>query len=388
MPVKNKTKWTKDLMRVYQRFPSVIRSKYWPDVIKAANSGHVDAAIAIAQDHEGSHKSVRAANVIARRIRIQRVALFALQKQSEVRIRAIFQTTSANIRAIALTAKKGLGSIPRSRKKMHEEVMLLRVELKKEITNIIWQSLVLGIKNMGEAIKPVIRQNQESFAEEIADVQLLEERLTLGVTHHISGKADRTQTDLGSDKWNNILDQLYANIVAKNNEGLTPSQRIWDLTNTMDNNLRKTLITEIAAGTSPSEIADQLQKYVYTDGVDENIDTGPGIYKDPFANAMRLARTETSRAYADATGAWAQNKSWIEGIQPTLSPAHDQADECDDYAEGDPLDPSEFADTFPLHPHCMCYGTYVIKDDYLTGDGETDNSDQSDNSGDGSTEGE
>lgn len=388
MPVKNKTKWTKNLMRVYQRFPSAIKSKYWPDIVTAANNGHVDAAIAMAQDHEGSSKSVRAANVIARRIRIQRVALFALQKQSEVRVRAIFQTTNANVRAIALATKKGLGSIPRTRRRLHQEVMLLRVALKKEITDVIWQSLVLGIKNMGEAIKPIIRQNQESFAEEIADVQLLEERLTLGVTHHISGKADRTQTDLGSDKWNNILDKLYQNIVAKNNEGLTPSERIWDLTNTMDNNLRKTLITEIAAGTSSEDIADQLQKYIYTEGVDNDTPSGPGIYKDPFMNALRLTYTETGRAYSDASGAWAQNKSWIEGMQPTLSPAHAEDDECDDYAEGDPLTPEEFADTFPLHPWCMCHGTYIIKDEYLTGDNETDNSDQSDQSGDGNTEGE
>jgi hypothetical protein len=80
---------------------------------------------------------------------------------------------------------------------------------------------------------------------------------------------------------------------------------------------------------------------------------------------MRLARTETNRAYTQATAKFAENKPWVIGMQVTLSPEHDQFDECDDLANGDVLTPDEFASTIPAHPHCMCYGTYVIDPQYL-----------------------
>lgn len=366
-------------MRVYQKYPAAIRSTQWPDIVRAANNGHVDAAMAIAQDHQDTHKSIKAQNVIARRIRILRVSLFALQKQSEGRIRAIFNRTAVAVRDAVASQAKSVGALSRVRKSIHVEIVNLRISLKKEMTDIIWTSILLGVKNMGDAIKPIIRQHQESFAEELEDVALIEERLSVGLTYHITGNQangkTKAEVDLGSDKWNEILNRLYTNIVSSNSEGMTPSDRIWDLTNRMELDVKRRLISDIANGVSPNDIADQIQKYIYVNGVDPDLETGPGIYRSAFKNAMRLARTETSRAYSDATGAWAENKSWIEGIQPTLSPAHDGADECDDYAAGDPMDPADYADTFPLHPHCMCFGTYVIKDEFLTGPNETDNSD-------------
>ncbi len=373
-------------MRVYQRYPAAFRSDYWSQIVSLANSGKVEDALTLAAMHEDKNKTHRAMNVIARRIRILRVALFALQRQSESRLRAIFQDTASAVAEIVQSRIKegSVAGLPAVQKEIRAHIIDLRMSLKKELRDIIWKSIMLGVKNMGDAIKPIIRAHQEAFADELAEVALLEERLHVGLTYQVAGKnnrgRDKATVDVGSDKWNDILSKLYSNIVDKNNEGLTPSQRIWDLTNRLEMDVRRKLVTDIANGRPPQEIADQLQKYIYTGGVDEDTETGPGIYRSPFKSAMRIARTETSRAYADATAAWAENKSWITGIQPTLSPAHDQEDDCDDYAEGEPMDPAEFADTFPVHPHCMCYGTYVIKDEYLTAPDETDNSDQSDQS--------
>jgi hypothetical protein len=379
MATKNRTRWTKNVMRVYQVFPASFRSKYWPEIVKAANSGNVDAAMAIARDHQSQSKTVKAQNIIARRIKIQRVALYALQRQSESRLRAVFQRTADNVAAVVAARAKSPAAVPGLRTQIHISMVDLRISLRKELTDIIWQSLLLGVKNMGAAIKPIIRAHQESFAEEMADIVLMEGKLTVGLTYQITGKnnrgRDKATVDLGSDRWNQILNRLYTNIVDKNNEGLTPSERVWDLTNRLEMDLKRRLVTGIANGTAPRDIATDLTRYIYGDGSDEDSRPAPGVYRSPFKNAMRLARTETSRAYSDATAAWADSKSWITGIQPTLSQAHDTDDECDDYAAGDPMDPSEFADTFPVHPHCMCYGTYVIKDEYLTGPGETDNSD-------------
>ncbi len=69
----------------------------------------------------------------------------------------------------------------------------------------------------------------------------------------------------------------------------------------------------------------------------------------------------------------------------TLSPAHDVEDDCDDIVDNQPddgYDPDTFADVVPVHPHCMCYGTYVIDENYLTGD-QAPSADDGEGQGDG-----
>ena len=366
-------KWTPTLKKVYQKYPASIRSGDWPRIIALSNSGDVSTAMELAARHEGQNKSHRAQNVIARRLRIQRVALFALQKQTIQRIKDAFKISadalSNKVQNTALTH----GNIGRFRKSIHDVTIDLRRAVNTIITDTIWAAIIMGVKNMGEAIKPILRDNQESFQEELLDVALIEERLTFGMEAGFSGRA-KGSVVMGSDKWTAILDNLYVQIAKKSISGMTLSERIWDLTNRMEMDLRRTVSTDIAMGVSARTISDKIQKYIYVNGLDEEYQSGPGIYKSPMKNALRLARTETSRAYSNATAAWAQEKDWVKGIQITLSPAHDQADECDDLA-GEIVDAAEFADIIPAHPHCMCFGVYVIDESNLV---QPDTSDQED----------
>ncbi len=370
MPVaNNKMVWSPFLKRVYQKYPAVYKTADWEKIVKAVNSGNVDEAMAIAKSHEDSHKSHRAQNVIARRIRIQRVALINVQKSHIVRLKAAFEIAGNAIGNRMVHLPNTVSSIAPMRDTTRTVIVELRRAVNTIMTDLIWQSIILGVKNMGEAIKPIIRDNRKKFLTESTEIDLLEERLTMGMSKKLANKTDGT-VDIGSEKWQNILDGIYAEIVKSNVNGMTLSERIWDLTNRAEQDIKRILSSDIAKGAASREIADKIQKYIFTKGIDEDFQSGPGIYRSPLKNAMRLARTETNRAYTQATAAWADNKPWVKGIRVTLSPAHDVEDDCDDIVDNQPddgYDPDTFADVVPVHPHCMCFGTYVIDENYLTG---------------------
>lgn len=360
-----KTDWSPVIMRIYQKYPAAFKTAAWGKIVRFAEDGDTNAAEQLAKEHEGSHKSIRAQNVIARRIRIQRVQLFKLQKDHVAKIKMLFQDAAFLLSNRMIHLPNNVSAIAPMRAKTRVVMVNLRRSLNVVITDLVWQSIVLGVKNMGEAIKPIFRDNAESFQEELKDVQLIEDRLTIGVSKRLAGKSQGA-VDLGSEKWQTILDGIYTDVVKSNMNGLTLSERIWDLSNRAEQDLRRIVATEVSLGTSARDIADQIQKYIYTEGIDTDFQPGPGIYRSPLKNALRLARTETNRAYTQATAAWADNKPWVKAIRVTLSPAHDKADDCDDIA-GNEYSPEEFADVIPVHPHCMCFGTYVIDENYLTG---------------------
>lgn len=80
---------------------------------------------------------------------------------------------------------------------------------------------------------------------------------------------------------------------------------------------------------------------------------------DASYNAMRLARTEISRAHAEAAQVSAAMNPFVQGLVWNLSGSHPQPDICDDFAAGSPYPVDEFP-TMPAHPHCLCYTSYAL----------------------------
>lgn len=359
------TNWTPSVMKVYQKYPMAFRSKYWDEIVRLANSGDVKNAEMLAADHQDSHKSHRAGNVIARRLRMQRVKLIQVQKERLKRIETAFEIVSQALSNRIAQMPNSVSAIKDIREKIHASIVDLRRSLNVIVRDLVWRSIQLGVMNMGEALKPIVRDNKESFAEEAADIELLEAKLTFGMDKRFSGQV-KPSVRTGSDKWQTKMDQIYRDIVKSNNDGLSLSDRILDLTSRAEQDLKRMLVSDIAQGKSSRDIAKHIEKYIYS-STDDDFQTGPGIYRSPLKNAQRVARTETNRAYTKATAAWAGSKPWIKGIMATLSASHEQDDECDDIA-GKVYDPDEFENLIPVHPHCMCFGTYVIDEDYLTGD--------------------
>jgi hypothetical protein len=355
-------KWTDNLLRVYQIYPASIRSKDWPEIARLANSGDVDGAKSLAKANEDRSPQIRAENVVARRVRIERVKLFSRLTVAQADIRAAFQSASDSITKKIAGKPSDISQVKKLSVVIHDEVIVLRRELNKLFTSLVWDAVVLGMKNMGEALKPIFRDNQESFTGDLVEMQLMEDRLSMGLTTDLVNKSKPT-VDLSSDKWQAIMDKIYNTIVKTNNQGLKPSEIIWDLTRKTEADLKRNLANSISQGVSTDEIARDIKQYLSA-GVLDGSETGTGVYASPFKNAWRLARTETNRAYTQAQAAWSQGKSWIEGLRITLSSVHDAPDECDDYA-GEIVSPSEYASLVPFHPHCMCYATTVIKPEFL-----------------------
>lgn len=362
--------WSPELKRVYSRYPALIRSRNgWDAAVNLVKKGDVEGALEIGAAHEKRSAQIQAQNVMARRIRIERMKLFALQTQTIKRLREIFRKRSDAVSlAVLRRADQGLRALPDLKKKVSGELAALRTDLKVEITNSIWNAVLLGVKNMEDALVPIFKANRESFAQEI---NLMEERLSIGLDSKLAGSGN-PKLKRGSSNWDKATDKIYKKIITRGFEGQTPSARIWDLTKRTELEMHRALSRELATGGSPRDIAKRLEKFLAPEVLDRETDVelGSGVYRSAFKNAMRLARTEAGRAYTEASAAWAQSREWVKGLMVTLSPAHDggtDGDDCDDVA-GDVYSPEEFSKVVPVHPHCMCFPTVVIDEKYLDPD--------------------
>lgn len=354
----------KTILRLY---PASIGSKNWPEIMRLADKD-LEAAKSLAGAGE-VFKQIRARNIIGRLMRVQRVALFARLAQAEKEMREWFSSQSKILYEFILKNADSTGKINRINMRVRLWGIETRAVLKKIIYDLIKDSAKMGFKHAGDALLPIFKANRESFkaieplipAERI----LYEAQLSFSLSKKIASKDPRVKTT--SDYWKTKKDRVVKNIAKKNLAGQTFSERVVDLSMRAEMDMRRTIANGIAAGRSPMNIANDIRKYVAPYNHEVDASPGPGVYKNPFRNAMRIARTETNRAYGMASAQFAKGKAWIKGIQITLSPAHEDEDVCDDWA-GKVVSPEEFEELVPFHPHCMCYSTYVIDDDYLEGE--------------------
>lgn len=97
-------------------------------------------------------------------------------------------------------------------------------------------------------------------------------------------------------------------------------------------------------------------KVRWTDYDKDSYKTGRGVYKSSAKNAMRVARTETNMAYRNADYERWQSLDFVLGIHISLSSQHPVRDICDD-VEGDYPKDFKFVG---WHPQCFCYATPIL----------------------------
>jgi hypothetical protein len=83
---------------------------------------------------------------------------------------------------------------------------------------------------------------------------------------------------------------------------------------------------------------------------------------DASADAMRLARTEITRANAQADSAAAATNPFVGTYEVVLSGSHPDADICDDEARGGPYEKSDTSHLPPFHPECICYTRWALSE--------------------------
>lgn len=310
--------------------------------------------------------------IIAKRIRIQRVELFSRLSQGEKALRTMLNTFTGNVTAKVNTKGTNLANLKTINATLHKEVLILRAGMRVWVTALIRDAVKMGFRHPGDALKPVFKDNQEAVTDIVAEQALFEARLTFGLNSTFANTTD-PGVKTSSAKWTAIGQRIIKNVAKKNLQGLTVSERIWDLTARTEQDLKRIIANGIAQGNSPYKISKQIEGYVSPSvaATDElGIQTGPGVYRSPYRNAMRLARTETNRAYNQAAANFYQNKPWVSEVDVTLSPDHDVEDDCDDVVDNGPYTPDEAEGLLPVHPHCMCSLTPRINPEYLGEDDE------------------
>jgi len=168
-------------------------------------------------------------------------------------------------------------------------------------------------------------------------------------------------------------------------DSLNLSARIWNVDREAQDGINVVLLKGITNGDSAWNIAKDLEQFL---GANEDCPrwTSTRLYgrtKSEIAagdttgllrgdecdgsgvsyNALRLSRTEISKAHALATDKILASQPWVKAEKINLSPAHGKTDKCDDVARGgEEVDGVYEVGTIelPLHPNCLCYKTAVL----------------------------
>lgn len=173
-------------------------------------------------------------------------------------------------------------------------------------------------------------------------------------------------------------------------DGLTLSNRIWQLDRYGREGLNLAINQAIARGDGAWELAQAVEQFLrpgrncprwarerLSSLTKADIAGGDrtGLYSGDDCNgqgvsynALRLARTEIQAIMHMATVEAFRTMPWIEKEQIHLSPEHVVLDECDDIVNGgeDSKGIYPIGDIYlPVHPHCLCGRTAVLMDSKL-----------------------
>jgi hypothetical protein len=142
--------------------------------------------------------------------------------------------------------------------------------------------------------------------------------------------------------------------------GYRLSDRIWRSSVATRRQVDRLLEESIAAGRSAADIARDLERFLVPGRLLER--TGAPYGRDASYDAMRLARTEISRAHAEAQRISANMNPFVTGVRVALSHRHPRPDICDVAAGAGPWPKDDIPAQYmpPLHPHCLCSLRYVL----------------------------
>ncbi len=158
--------------------------------------------------------------------------------------------------------------------------------------------------------------------------------------------------------------------------GLNLSQRVWNCTGQLKDEMELALSVAMGKGESASTISRQVRQYLQEPNKlfrrvrDEQgnlklskaakaYHPGQGVYRSSYKNAMRLTRTETNMAYRSADHERWQRMDFVIGIEIHTSGNHPDEDICDELAGVYPKD-FKFVG---WHPQCRCFATPLLADE-------------------------
>ena len=144
-------------------------------------------------------------------------------------------------------------------------------------------------------------------------------------------------------------------------QGYRLSDRIWRTTGNTRRQIDLLLADGVANGRSATAMAHDLEPFLLPGR--QLVRTTRPYGRDASFDAMRLARTEISRAAMQAQSMAAQVNPFVSAYNVVLSTSHPERDICDDVAADGPYRKDNLSRLPPLHPHCLCYTEWVVRDD-------------------------
>lgn len=143
--------------------------------------------------------------------------------------------------------------------------------------------------------------------------------------------------------------------------GYTLSERIWRTAGDTRRRLDLYLDQAIREGRGALRMSRELEAFLLPG---RTLRTRRPYGIDASYDAMRLARTETTRAHARAAEVSARVNPFVVGIRVVLSASHPRVDICDEAAAAGPWPVDEIPPEYqiPLHPHCLCSYRYEMGD--------------------------
>jgi ribosomal protein S13 len=172
-----------------------------------------------------------------------------------------------------------------------------------------------------------------------------------------------------------LLD-AYRVMVSKNVNGLTLSDRVWNLNDGNIETITHYIKSGFGEGKSAAAITKDLKTFLKEpdklfrrvrndDGKlvlskpAKDYHPGQGVYRSSFKNARRLAASEINRAYRMNDSMRWKTTDIVTGYEIKLSKAHPVKDMCDTLKG---KYPKNFVFT-GWHPQCFCYATPILLED-------------------------
>jgi len=177
-------------------------------------------------------------------------------------------------------------------------------------------------------------------------------------------------------KQRNIAD--YETFVKRQTNGLTISDRVWNISGNLKDEIQQAINAGIASSADANEIAKNIKKYLNNPNArirrvrdkqgnlkvsakDLKHKPGKGVYRSAFKNAYRLARTEVTRAYRESDYERWQAMPFVIGYKIQNSTRIETI--CDICKGHDGHVYPKWYKWVGFHPQCLCTAIPVIADD-------------------------
>lgn len=139
---------------------------------------------------------------------------------------------------------------------------------------------------------------------------------------------------------------------ARKESGLNLSNRVWNITQQFNDDIELFLDQSILSGISAIDLAKELDNSF----LKSKTVGGRGVYKDSFANSLRLTRTEINMSYRQADNVRFQQLDFVVGQEIRRSNKIYSCDVCEPLAK---KYPKEFIFR-GFHPNCRCFVVPIL----------------------------